>query len=413
MDQVDWRGDAISGATPAALEVFEAALASFQSWRCGTEDRLTLVRQQAPAFVMAHVLEAYLRLTSRDPKHAHSAAEALTALATLPTNARERWHMAAIRAALADDYEGAKTLLGQLLRQHPRDVIALQVAHALDYVTGDFVHIRDRVEQVLNAWSIAVPGYHAVLAMYAFGLEERGDYARAEEYGLRALSMDPFDARAHHVLAHVYEMTGRAESGVQWMVRRMPYWSRGTVVARHCWGHFALYRLAQGDTRSALAIYDQHVRADRSRDVSDLIDAAALLWRIELEGGDAGQRWAELASAWAPHVTDRFCTFNDLHATMACVGAHDWNLAHRLEHALRMSSFDRTRHGRLTREVGLPACRALIAFGRGDYVRARELLANLPDTAYRIGGSQAQRNVLQLTLARTTDQLGDAGRKAA
>ena len=70
-----------------------------------------------------------------------------------------------------------------MLGQHPRDVLALQVAHALDYVTGDVARMGDRVRGVLPAWSSELPGFHAVLAMHAFGLEECGDYERAAEFG--------------------------------------------------------------------------------------------------------------------------------------------------------------------------------------------------------------------------------------
>jgi hypothetical protein len=51
----------------------------------------------------------------------------------------------------------------------------------------------------------------------------------------------------------------------------------------------------------------------------------------------------------------------------------------------------------MTRLVGLPACSALAAYGRGHFARAEALLRALPPVAHRIGGSHAQRDVLQLT----------------
>ena len=91
---------------------------------------------------------------------------------------------------------------------------------------------------------------------------------------------------------------------------------------------------------------------------ADLIDAAALLWRIQLRGGDAGPRWTELAAAWAPHIEDGFCSFNDLHAMLAFVGARDWHRAQRLESTLARSQSLPTRHGATTRRLGLrPAAR--------------------------------------------------------
>jgi tetratricopeptide (TPR) repeat protein len=401
----DLRGCEISGATPPALDAFEHALATFQSWRNGSERHLAPALLDAPSFVMAHVLQAYLHLASRDPVRVRSAGPVLARASQMPVNARERLHLAAIAALLADDYESAKALLGRLLQREPRDVLALQVAHNLDYLTGDVARMGERVAGVLPAWSSDMTGYHAVLAMHAFALEESGDYARAEEFAKQALTLDRFDARAHHVMAHVFEMTERADAGVQWMHEHIEYWATDTVVATHCWWHLALFHLAQGEIERALSLYDRRVRAGQSQEVADMIDAAALLWRIELQGGHTGARWNELASAWEPHIADAFCTFNDLHAMIAFVGAHRWNLAQRLERELAQRESDRTRHGKTTRLIGLPACRALIAFGCGDYTTAIRLLASLPPLAHRIGGSHAQRDVLHLTLRRAVEYI--------
>jgi len=317
----------------------------------------------------------------------------------LPANARERLHLVAIAAVLADDYERAKAHLSDVLRQEPRDVLALQVAHALDYVTGDIDRMGDRVSAVLPAWSSDRPGYHAVLAMHGFGLVESGHYQHASDVARRAIAINRFDARAHHVLAHVFDMTERFDAGIDWMSRHLDSWAVDTVVATHIWWHVALFHLAQGQLTHTLALYDRRVRGGHSLEIADLIDAAALLWRVELEGADVGARWSELAAAWAPHITDSFCTFNDLHAMLAFIGARDWTLARRLERHLGQRALLATRHGLTTRQVGLPACRGLIAFGRGDHALAIGLLGSLPTFAHRIGGSHLQRDVLHLTLS--------------
>ncbi len=406
MTATDYRGCEVSGATPAALEAFETALAAFQSWRSGAEQPLVAALLDAPQFVMAHLLQAYLHVGGRDPARIAAARPLIARTSLLAANARERAHVAAISALIADDYNRAKALLGEVLRAHPRDVVALQVVHALDYVTGDVARMADRVPAVLPAWSRDVPGFHAVLAMHAFGLEESGDHGRAERFARAAIGMNAFDARAHHVLAHVFEMTDRPDAGVRWMEEHVAYWAGDTVVATHGWWHVALFHLARGDVDRALALYDARVRADRSHAIGDMIDASALLWRIELQGGDAGARWAEIASAWLPHIGDGFCTFSDLHAMMAFVGARNWGAAHRLHDELEHRQGASTRHGATTRSVGLPASRALIAFGRGDDVEAISLLAGLPAIAHRIGGSQAQRDLLHLTLMQAVANLG-------
>ena len=400
MSRHDARGSAITGATPVALQAYEHALALFQSWRQGVEAPLARALRDAPRFVMAHVLQAYMLVGSRDPSRIRSARPLLTHVAGMPANEVERLHLAALASVLDDDYEGARAMLGTVLRLQPRDVLALQVAHAFDHVTGDATCLRDRVAAVLPAWSATLPGYDAVLAMHAFGLEECGEYERAEQVARAALALNPANARAHHVMAHVFEMTARPETGIRWMNEHVTRWGVDTTVATHGHWHLALFHLALGETDRALALYDRCVRRGHSTEVTDLIDAAGLLWRIQLQEGDTGPRPAELAEAWAAHTDDAFCTFNDLHAMLAFVAARDWVRVQRLERVLAQSQARQTRHGLTTRQFGLSACRALAAFGCGDDTVAITLLARLPVQAHRIGGSQAQRDVLDLTLQR-------------
>jgi hypothetical protein len=392
--RVDARGCPVSGATPAALAHCENALAAALGWRGHADEPLARALQEAPHFVMPRLLQAWRLLGSRDPRVVGAARPLRALLAALPANERE--HLGAIDALLDDDYPLAKARLGALLRRHPRDVLALHVAHSLDYMTGDVAQLHERVAAVLPAWSRELPGHHAVLAMQAFGLVENGEVARAEQTARAALAGSPLDVRAHHLMAHVFENSHRPEAGASWMERHRDGWGGHSA---HCWWHLALFHLAQHHSAQALALYDERVRAGRPGELSHLIDASALLWRLHLSGGvDAADRWQELAAAWAPYVDDAYCSFTDVHAMLAFVGAGDGARAQRLEQALLHRQAQPTRYGATTRELGWPACRAVIAFGRGDFTLALTLLAGLPALSHRLGGSHAQRDVLHLTL---------------
>ncbi len=405
MSIVDLHGFSLTGATPEAHGAYERALAAFRRWHVGADAGVDLALRDAPAFVMAHVLQAWLLVCSRDPAQARSARAVVARATPLPANERERAHLAAIAAVLDDDFERARAWLADALRSRPLDLLALQVAHVLDYYLGDTASLADRAASVLPAWSREVPGYHAVLSMHAFGLAENGAYGRGEDAARAALELDPLDARAHHAMAHVFEMSERPDDGARWLMEHAPAWSAGTVVATHCWWHLALFRLALGRTGDALATYDDHVRARRSGALADLIDAAALLWRMELAGGHAGTRWKELAAAWQPHMNDAYCSFTDIHAMLAFVGAREWTNARRLERSLVTAQARPTRHAATTRQLGLPACRALMAYGRGDDPQVIRLLAGVPAHAHRLGGSHAQRDVLHLTLQRAVERM--------
>ena len=398
MPQVDARGCPVTGASPRALEHFERALAAFQLARGDPLAHLCDAVLEAPAFAMARIFEAYLYLGGRDPAGAGRAASALGSVATSALNSRERGHFAALAAASAGEYEAASALLGSVLDEYPRDALALQVVHSFDYVRGDTRALRERVETVLPAWSAEMPGYHAVLSMLAFGLEENGEYSRAEDVALHALHFEPRNVRAHHAVAHVLEMQGRARDGVRWMNAREAFWTgAGPMETHHAW-HFALFQLELEGGQRALATYDRRIAPAKGA-VSDLIDASALLWRLHLRGMELGGRWHALAERWAPHAGDAYCAFSDLHAMMAFAGAQRWDLARVLLAAQGRRILGRGSNSDMTRLVGLPAARALQAFGRGDYDAAEGLLSRLPQVAHRVGGSQAQRNVLELTHA--------------
>jgi len=403
MTLIDARGCRLSGATPSALASYERALADFLSWRRGAAEPLGRALAEAPAFVMARVLEAYMVLGSRDPQRVREAAPLLAAAAALPANEQEQRHLAAIASVLADDYRSAATLLGEALAAQPRDLLALAAAHCFDYLTGETAQLRDRIESVLPAWPSDLPGYHSVQAMRAFGLAECGDYEQAEEAGGAALALDDNDARAHHAMAHVFEMTDRPDAGLRWLHAQAPHWSVETVVSTHLWWHLALFHLACGENEQALALYDSRIRPGDACDVADLIDATALLWRLHLRGLDAGPRWHALSAGWAAHIDDGFCSFSDLHAMLAFVGARDWTQARRLEQALVLGQSKPTRHGETTRQLGLPGCRGLLAFGLGNHAMAIALLGGLPGEVHRLGGSHAQRDVLHLTLLRAIE----------
>lgn len=394
--RTDCRGLPLTGATPRALERYEHAVADFL---CHRGDPLRAAREaslEAPAFVAARLLEAWLLLGSRDGRDADEAALAWRNLAGLRMNGHERAHAAALGTALGRDCARSSRMLDALLERSPHDVVALTVAGGFDHMYGNTAAYARRAARAVGAWTPGMPGYHAVLAQHAFALEESGEYGRAEEAAMGALDREPMDLRAHHAIAHVHEMRGDPDAGIRWMGRRAAQWTGPGPAATHHWWHLALFHVDRGDAAHALRIYDRRIGAQATR-VSELIDAAALLWRLELAGGAAGARWAALAARWAPHAEDAYCPFNDVHAMMAFAAAGRDDLAERVLAAVARTAARPDPVGAMARTVGEPACRAIRAFARGDHATAERLLRALPPLLHRIGGSHAQRDVLEQT----------------
>ncbi len=323
---------------------------------------------------------------------------ALRAAQGLPANPREKGHLRAI-ASLVDGgwYEAARTLEDVSI-QFPRDPLALLAGHQLDFFTGDARMLRDRIARALPAWSEGMPGYHSLLGMHAFGLEESGDYAPAEASGRRAIELEPRDGWAQHAVVHVMEMQGRHADGIAWMRADPDAWSRESFFAVHNWWHLALFHLDLGEIDEVLRLYDGKIDGKGSTIVLEMIDASAMLWRLHLRDIDVGKRWGSLADRWEPIAGAGNYAFNDAHAMMAFVGANRPAVARAALEAQLAAMDAPGDNAAFTRDVGYPVALALKAFGEGDYAQCVSLLRPLHPIAHRFGGSHAQRDVLDLTL---------------
>jgi hypothetical protein len=106
-------------------------------------------------------------------------------------------------------------------------------------------------------------------------------------------------------------------------------------------------------------------------------------------------------------VDDAYYAFNDVNAMMAFVGASDGDAQSRQLDSARRAARGTGTNAMMSREIGVPACEGLAAFGRGDYVLAIELLMPLRGKANRFGGSHAQRDMFSWTLTEAAIRLGN------
>jgi tetratricopeptide (TPR) repeat protein len=396
--RVDARGEPANGASDMAVTLYEQALAELQCYSGDPLATLDRAIADSPEFVMAHCFRAYVHVLSTEAGAMAEARVSFHLAAGLRGNARERRHLVALRQFMEGSWEGAISALEDVLTDYPRDALAVQALHLSNFYVGDARNLRDQVARVLPEWSSDDPGYHALLGMYAFGLEECGDYRRAEETGRWAIDLNPRDAWAQHAVAHVMEMQGRQQDGIDWMAGRRPFWAEDNFFAVHNWWHLALFHLDLDQVDRVLALYDDAVRAAQSHIVLDLIDASALLWRLHLRGVDVGTRWRELADCWEPLAADGFYAFNDAHAMMAFVADGRDKAVEALLSAQQLAMSGSNGNARMTSEIGYPLCAALRAFSRGDYATCIGLLRPLRSRLNRFGGSHAQRDVFDLTL---------------
>ena len=400
---MDTQGLSFTGSTEASV-FYDRALDHLVRFQTEVIEAQASARAADPRCAMAGVLGAYLSLMSTEAPSVADARAALGGIAGNPDALapREQAHLAAAGLWLAGDMMGTGAILADISLLWPRDLLALFVGHQIDFFTGDAVSLRDRIGRAMWAWTPHDRLYGFVQGMYAFGLEECNLYGLSEEMAQRAVEANHDDVWGIHAMVHTYEMQGRIAEGVRFMRARHANWSAGNFLNVHNSWHYALYLLQGDDVPGALAVYDRVLHHGGSADVAlELLDASALLWRLHLEGQAVGDRWRPLADAWGRLLTSGYYPFNDMHATMAFIGAGDLERGRDLVADLE-GLVERDDHESsswiMTSRVGLPVCRSLLAFGDGAYEQVLRELWPVRTRLHEFGGSHAQRDAMERTL---------------
>lgn len=398
MHQRDQQGLPLTGASPKAAEAYREALRLYAGMRGDPLTPLTEALADSPGFVMGHVLMANLVLVGSNADAMTLGVGAFQAAAALPANEREAAHVQALACAVEGDFTGAGRLLEDISIAYPRDFVALQAGQLMDFLLGDSRMLRDRIARVLPSWSDDMPDYHGVLGMLAFGLEECGFYARAEAAGRRALELEPRNTWAQHAVAHVLEMEDRRADGIHFMRHESTGWQEPGYFTVHNWWHLALFHLGLGEVDEVLKLYDGPIYGQTSDMAFDLVDAAALLWRLKLRGVELGDRWNRLADVFEAASGLGLSAFTDAHALMAFVGAGRTEASAAVVEAQKAASSAHGDNAHMARDVGLPLAEGLAAFGAGDYAKAADRLRACRNRSARFGGSHAQRDLIDQTL---------------
>ena len=314
------------------------------------------------------------------------------AVAAAPATMREIAFVHALGDWLNGRPSRAAARLQVILNLNPRDALAMKMVQAIHFVMGRPEAMRASVEGLMPTWADH-PARGYLMGCYAFTLEETGDYAAAERMGRAGVELAPDDAWGLHAVAHVYDMTGQARAGLDWLTGREGSWAHCNNFRFHVWWHRALMHLDLGEFDAALAHYDADIRADKTDDYRDIANAASLLSRLELEGISVGDRWEELAVLAERRATDGCLAFADLHYMLAlCGGARD-EAAVALIARMQATQRSAGEAQAVISHPGLHIAQGLHAFSGGEYSSAwMHLRAGRADLQ-AIGGSHAQRDV--------------------
>lgn len=299
---------------------------------------------------------------------------------------RERSHVHAVDRHL----QGEPGPLVAHLASYPRDAVLLSVAMP----TIAFAGVTDLPEQAWRIVEAAAPAYGDdawINGLMAFVRQEQRRFDDAMDLACRSLAVEPSGGHAAHARAHAHYETGDHEAGLAWMDAWVTSAGAATDSLTHFSWHAALHELSLGDVAAVRRRYDEQLQPRHAVGCRALVDTGSLLFRWALTPGDSVvPPLDEVVALTGTGVLEQPSTaFLGMHAAVALLAVDDPAGLDRLARWCDGHS------GATHREVVAPLARALRLMTAGRWSEGADRLAVLAPQVWRLGGSDAQREIVE------------------
>ncbi len=372
--------DLLLSAWPGAAEALEAAIAA------------------DPSFALAHAARARLHAIRAEPVEARRRIADAERLVAIKGTERERSHVATLAFAIGGQSAKALESAVRHLEAWPRDIVIFSLpmgAFGLLAFSGMANHDQARVDLCERHAPHFGEDDWWFLSYRGWSQAENGAAGFGRALAERGLALRRANANAVHAVSHAMYEQGATDDAEALIAGWLPSYDRSGVLHGHiCW-HAALAALERDDAAGALQIYERHVQPSASlgMPINVMTDAVSLLWRVNAYGHEVP------AALWQPvaeHARAAFAkpglTFADAH--LGLLDATTGNGAAAKERIAALTAM--VEAGTLAAGPVVPAiCRAALAFADEDHARCAAILEPVAAEVARIGGSGAQREIIQ------------------
>ncbi|UYV81046.1 TTC38 [Cordylochernes scorpioides] len=327
-----------------ACKLYDAALSQYVGWYeleelAGLETTVEAMINTEPTFVMGHVVNVGLDLLSTgksllaNPQLSDNLSLLNSLCKQQKITSREHMHVQALRHFADGHFLRAAELWETILIDHPSDMLAIKFAHDTYFYTGEQMQVRDSIARVLPYWNPTMPHYGYLHGMHAFGLVETNLFRQAELAAKKGLQFNAYDGWSTHALAHVYEMEGRTDEGILFLLNTEKKWERCGLLACHNYWHWAIYHMEDGNYKTAMELYEDRIQQYlKDKSILNIVDCASLLFRLKIADWPVrSELWRDVYNVVEPHLEDHITTFNDIHFLMTCLGADEMASAANLQ----------------------------------------------------------------------------------
>ena len=386
--------DLMLSSWPGAAEAFERAVAA------------------DPDFALAHIGRARIHSFYQQGDAARQRAATARDLVQRHGTAREQSHVETL--ALAIEGKSAPALAPALkhLESWPRDAVVMSLllgAFGLYAFSGMADHDQAR-QDLCERYAAAYGDDWWFLSNYGWAMTENGQVTLGRAMTERALAMRRDNAYAVHALLHAMFEDGSVTDADALIAQWIGGYDRSGILYGHiCW-HQALGALDQGDAARALSIYRDVLQpsVNAAPPLNAMSDCASLLWRLSADGHAlAAPLWADAEAYARNHFPRTSLPFVEVHMALLAAATGDQAA---LEARLAVIE-QRLADGQLSAGPVLPrTVRALNAFARGDHRACVSELEPVLADVVRIGGSHAQREIIEDTFIVAAIRSGDLTR---
>lgn len=399
MARQDRYGLPLSTASDAAAGAYREGVDLMLAGWTGTAQMLEQAIAADPDFALSHIARARVHAFYQQGDLARGKAALARELVAKRGTERERSHVETLALAIEGRLPEAIASTLRHIESWPRDALVLSLplgAFGLFAFSGMADHDRARHELCERV------GQHYgedwwFLTMAGWAMTENGDVARGRGVTERGFNLRRQNAHAAHAVLHAMFEDGSIEAADRLVDDWIPTYDRAGILHGHIRWHQALGALEHGDAARALSIYADALQpsATQAPPLNVITDAASLLWRLSAYGHTVPRAlWLEADTAAQKLFPKSSLSFADVH--MALFAAATQN--HEALTARLATIEQRLTEGKLPAGAVVPAIfRALAAFADEDYGTCVQMLAPVLSEVVRIGGSHAQRELVEDT----------------
>ena len=409
----DLYGLSLSTSSSAARDAYDEGVGLLLSGNVGPVAAFDRAIAADPGFALAHAARARSFQLVGDMKPAQAAIEAARSCADRrscgdPLSEREASHLAFSELLIAGNASAALACAKKHLETWPRDAMVLNPCASVFGLIG-FSGVAGREQDQLVLLDSLARHYGDdawFLCTHAFALAEIGDRAAAREKIERGMAMAPRHAHGAHIRAHIYYEDGEQAAATGYLREWIADYPPEAILHCHLSWHLALCELEAGDLDAAWHRYAENIdpAVKWGPALNTLTDGISFLWRAELAGNPRDPaRWRSLHD-FAQKVFPRAgLAFADVHIALADAVTGNGD---RLE--VRVRQLDElARSGRAPAAPVVAAlATAFIAFQAADWDGVISAIEPVAGEHERIGGSRAQRDLVEFTLLKAYANAG-------